>query len=209
MAVYPEIARKFSQWSSDLAAVSRKARLDSMAEAIARRRAGGKTVYLIFICTHNSRRSQMAQCWAAAVTAYFGLDVEAYSGGTEVTAFHPNAVSALQKAGFEIEREDPEAVENPVYAVSFADQAGPKRSFSKLYSDPVNPDHDFIAVMTCSEAEEACPFIPGADVRVSLPFEDPKRFDGSPEAPMRYEECSLRIARDLFYVFDKINRYEQ
>ena len=56
-------------------------------------------IQLVFICTHNSRRSQMAEAWARVAAYHFGLaDIQVYSGGTEVTAFHPNAVRALRSA---------------------------------------------------------------------------------------------------------------
>jgi hypothetical protein len=58
---------------------------------------------LTFICTHNSRRSHIAQLWAAAGAAYYGVpNVATFSGGTEATAFNPRAVAALERAGFRV-----------------------------------------------------------------------------------------------------------
>src|SRR6186713_2799709 len=60
-------------------------------------------VYLNFICTHNSRRSQLSQLWAQAAAYYYGVaEVFCYSGGTEATAFNLRAVKAMQDAGFRI-----------------------------------------------------------------------------------------------------------
>ncbi|WP_144059748.1 arsenate-mycothiol transferase ArsC [Rhodopirellula sallentina] len=58
---------------------------------------------LTFICTHNSRRSQLAQVWAQTAAAYFGLtreDVLCFSGGTEATACNRRTVEALRRSGF-------------------------------------------------------------------------------------------------------------
>ena len=72
---------------------------------------------LTFICTHNSRRSQLCQIWAATAATYYGVPhVEAYSGGTEVTAFNGRAVAALRRAGFAIDDPNDDA-ESPISRV--------------------------------------------------------------------------------------------
>ena len=58
--------------------------------------------------------------------------------------------------------------------------------------------------MTCSHADENCPFIAGSDKRIPITFEDPKAFDNTPQQAAKYEERSLQIATELFYVFSKI-----
>ena len=76
--------------------------------------------------------------------------------------------------------------------------------FSKTYNHPFNPKGNFAAVMTCSHADENCPFIPGAEERIALTFEDPKEFDGTPLQTTKYLERSMHIATELYYVFSKI-----
>ena len=57
-------------------------------------------INLNFICTHNSRRSQLAQVWSFFAIEYFNLkNMFTYSGGTETTSFHRNTVKCLQKTG--------------------------------------------------------------------------------------------------------------
>jgi arsenate reductase len=58
--------------------------------------------------------------------------------------------------------------------------------------------------MTCSEAEQNCPFVPGAELRVSTTYEDPKIFDGTKEQDEKYIERSLQIARENLYIFSNI-----
>ena len=58
--------------------------------------------------------------------------------------------------------------------------------------------------MTCSHADENCPFIAGAEKRIPITYEDPKKFDNTPEQLAKYNERSLQIATELFYVFSKV-----
>lgn len=70
--------------------------------------------------------------------------------------------------------------------------------------DAFNPTSTFAAVMTCDSANEACPFVPGAETRIPITYEDPKAFDGTPQQAEKYEERSLQIATELHYVFSQI-----
>ena len=182
----------------------RRTQLDRIAGHIGERRDAGKPVRLLFICTHNSRRSHMGQLWAAAAAGYFDIGgVETYSGGTEATAFNPRAVAALQRAGFGIEASDP-AAENPKYAVSLGGGLPDLEAYSKRYMDPPNPTEGFVAVMTCSDADKACPFVAGSDLRIALPYVDPKVSDGTPEEAATYDERSRQIAREMVYLFSRV-----
>ena len=158
---------------------------------------------LHFICTHNSRRSQFAQVWAQTAAFYCDLPVYCFSGGVEVTAFNPRAVQALQAQGFEIQST---GNSNPHYNISFGIGAAPISAFSKLVEDEVNPKADFAAVMTCSHAEENCPFVPGALESIPLRYEDPKAFDDTPEEAAKYLERSTQIATEMFYVFQQVRQ---
>jgi protein-tyrosine-phosphatase len=155
---------------------------------------------LVFICTHNSRRSHMAQIWAQAAADHFGVKgVETFSGGTEATAFHPRAVDAMRSCGFRIEAESDG--ENPVHLVRWSDDAEPLRAHSKVFTDAPNPQSGFCAVMTCSEADVACPMVPGADERVATPYLDPKESDGSGVEAAIYEERAREIGLEMAWVF--------
>ncbi len=68
---------------------------------------------LIFICTHNSRRSHFCQIWSVVLAHYLKIsNVRSFSGGTEATAFNPRAVAAMERAGFKIEKTEDK---NPKY----------------------------------------------------------------------------------------------
>lgn len=161
-------------------------------------------IRLNFICTHNSRRSHLSQIWAQTLAFHFGVEnVFCYSGGTEATAVFPEVLVALTTAGFQIDKLSTEA--NSVYAVKYDTDEHPAIAFSKKFDHAFNPSSRFAAVLTCTEADGACPFIAGASKRVALPFLDPKAFDNTLQQAEKYEERSLQIATELFYVFSQIS----
>ncbi|HJL15871.1 MAG TPA: hypothetical protein RMH99_09455 [Sandaracinaceae bacterium LLY-WYZ-13_1] len=180
----------------------RQTELSRLAAFLGERLDAGEPARVTFICTHNSRRSHMAQLWAATAAAYYGLDgVQTFSGGTEATAFNPRAVAALGRAGFAFD--DPGG-DNPHYRVRMGPTAEPMECFSKVFGHETNPQEGFAAVMTCAQADRSCPFVPGADLRVGLPYVDPKEADGTPEEARTYDERSLQIASEMFYLMSRV-----
>ena len=181
----------------DLIPVDRKGLLQQFADYISTKKKLNAAIQLNFICTHNSRRSHISQIWAATAAAFFDLNsITTFSGGTEATAFNPRAVAALKRVGFKIENP---GGENPHYSVTFSDDQPALECFSKTFDDPFNPKKDFAAIMTCSHADENCPFIPGASFRLALNYEDPKIADDTPQETERYDERVRQIGRELFY----------
>lgn len=144
----------------------------------------------------------MGQLWAAAAATHFGVEaVSTYSGGTEVTEFHPRAVAAMRRAGFALDASDGE---NPHYSVTYSDEAPTIECFSKVYDDRRNPSEGFAAIMTCSDADEACPVVLGAALRVPLRYDDPKSADGSPTEAGVYDARSMQIATEMLYLFSQV-----
>jgi arsenate reductase len=202
--MYKELAQYLSQLEEENKSIpsKRKELLEEVAEYISKKLAEGDEVKLNFICTHNSRRSHLAQIWATVAAAYFNIEpIRNYSGGTEATAFHPNAVSALERAG--LQTRNPGG-HNPEYEVHFSDAHLPITAFSKTYDYPSNPNSGFAAIMTCSDADENCPFIPGAEFRASVNYIDPKISDGTPEEEATYDERCRQIATEIFYMMSKV-----
>ncbi len=178
----------------------RKASLRNISEYISVKMQSQDSVNLIFICTHNSRRSIMAQLWAQLIAAYYKIsNVNCFSGGTQVTSFNDNAVAVLINAGFNITLQ--KQGENPVYNVMYATDMDPIIVFSKQFTGDPNPKEKFIAILTCSDADNACPFVPSADVRISIPYEDPKEADGTDNQDEKYNDVSRQICREIMFVF--------
>jgi hypothetical protein len=158
---------------------------------------------LTFICTHNSRRSQLAQVWAATAAAYYGVPhVETFSGGTQTTEFNSRAIAALRRAGVVINQ--PQMTQNPHYDVRYRSNGPSLECFSKLYFSGPNPHSEFCAVMTCAQADKQCPAVIGASLRISLPYDDPKAFDNTPQEAAGYDERCRQIARELLFVFSNV-----
>lgn len=163
----------------------------------------GEEIKLVYVCTHNSRRSHFGQVWGKVASEFYKIaKVETHSAGTEATAMHPNTVRALQTIGFVIQSDNQE--NNPFYSIEFDITKEPLVGFSKTIDHPSLPAKNFAAIMTCSEAEQNCPFVPGAELRVSTTYEDPKVFDGTEEQNEKYIERSLQIARENLYIFSNI-----
>ena len=76
--------------------------------------------------------------------------------------------------------------------------------FSKTYDDPGNPAEGFVAVMTCSEADAACPVVLGAALRAPIRYEDPKVADGTPQEAAVYDERCLQIATEMLHLFSRV-----
>ena len=98
-------------------------------------------VRLNFICTHNSRRSHLAQVWAQTIAQYFNLrQVFCYSGGTESTSLYIAAVKALKQFGFEIDVIADN--DNPVYSIKYSLTQSPIIGFSKSSLEEVIKDKE-------------------------------------------------------------------
>ena len=158
---------------------------------------------LNFICTHNSRRSHMAQVWAQAAAHYYRVPgITCFSGGTEATALNARAADTMKKVGFRVDRIS--EGQNPIYDIKFSNDRPGIRVFSKKYDHPSNPSRDFAAIMTCSHADANCPVVSGAAKRIAITYEDPKDYDGTPQEEDKYMDRTLEIGREMLFVFSQI-----
>lgn len=201
--VFPSIIKTIDDLDFESISKERQVVLQPLIDYIQNKCVLRQEVRLNFICTHNSRRSHLAQIWAHTAAAHFDIkNVFCYSGGSEATALFPAVVATLQKSGFKIKPiiKGP----NPIYAIKYAENEHPIIGFSKTYNDDFNPQSEFAAIMTCSQADYGCPFIAGAEKRIPITFEDPKAFDNTVQQTEKYQERSLQIALEMFYVFSQI-----
>ena len=109
---------------------------------------------ILFICTHNSARSQMAEGY---MNARYGDRYEAFSGGTEITRVHPMAIAVMNEIGIDI--------------------SGHR---SKLIDEFFKKGIE-TTVTVCDSAQKVCPFFPGAKEDIHQSFPDPSAFTGSGE----------------------------
>lgn len=203
--LFPEIEKLITTLNFESISEERKIVLQPLVEYIQSKASSQLETRLNLICTHNSRRSHLSQVWAQTAAAHYGIkNVFCYSGGTEATAMFPMAAKTLAKQGFKIKTIAEGS--NPVYTIKYASNEHPIIGFSKTFDDDFNPQSEFAAIMTCSSADQGCPFIAGAEKRIPLTFEDPKAFDNTPQQAEKYEERSVQIATELFYVFSQIKQ---
>jgi arsenate reductase len=203
--LFVEIENVIKNLNIENITTERKEILQPLIDYIQNKVTNQQEVRLSLICTHNSRRSHLTQVWAQTASAYFDIkNVFCYSGGTEVTAMFPMVAKTLEDQGFKIKAISEGS--NPIYSIKYSQNEHPIIGFSKTYDDDFNPESQFAAIMTCSQADGGCPFIAGAEKRIPITYEDPKAFDNTPQQAEKYEERSLQIATEMFYVFSKIKQ---
>ncbi|MBK8054915.1 MAG: protein-tyrosine-phosphatase [Saprospiraceae bacterium] len=203
--MFQEIINKINQFSFENLTSERKNVLHPLANYIQEKINKNETIRLNFICTHNSRRSHLSQIWAQTMAFHFGMkNTFCYSGGTEATAMFPKVGETLMKQGFQIQKLSDTA--NPVYAVKYAENEAPIICFSKTYTNAFNPKSKFGAIMTCNNADEGCPLVTGAEARFPIKYDDPKAFDNTALQTEKYSERSLEIAKEMWWVFQSIEK---
>ena len=186
----------------------RKALLDKGVPFILERAKAGKPVDLIFICTHNSRRSHLSQVWAQTASSYYGVpNVRTYSGGMEATACNIRTVRAMRRAGFSIAASN--ADKNPLYLIQYAEAESPIKAWSKVYTDAANPKRDYVAMMCCSDVDEKCPNVIGSALRIPLHYIDPKKADNTPAEAASYDATCREISEEMFYLMSQVAKKTQ
>jgi arsenate reductase len=130
---------------------------------------------VLFLCTHNSARSQMAE---GVLRNLAGDRFAVYSAGTEATHVRPLAIRAMDEIGIDISGQE-----------------------SKALGRYLGEQFDYV-ITVCDEANEACPFFPGAKNRLHWSFEDPSQADGSEEERLTIfrrvrDEIRERIEQEL------------
>jgi len=200
-----EHAKRLAGSSEPVAPLHREA-IENLARWIAEHYQPGRPLHAVVVCTGNSRRSILGSSMGNLAAAFQGMpEIRFHSGGTEPSAFNPRTVSALRAAGFAVEPTgEQKSPGNPAFRVSWGD-GFETLEFSKLYSDAANPQEGFAALMVCHEADAGCPMVRGAAVRIPMPFEDPKEFDGQPGEAARYAERRDEIGKVMLSVMARVH----
>ncbi|TAM59577.1 arsenate reductase ArsC [bacterium] len=123
---------------------------------------------VLFVCAHNSARSQMAEAFLERIG---GEEFDVYSAGITAGALNPYVVAAMKEIGFDIEGNATKTVFDPL----IADQ-----------------EYDYVFTVCQESAAQPCPIYPTAGTRISWHFLDPSEFEGDHEAIM----ANVRIVRD-------------
>lgn len=206
--MYSEIQHHFTKFQNEIENIPeiRRNILIEISKQIKSELSENGEAKLIYICTHNSRRSHFGQIWAEVISHFFNIEnLKAFSGGTEVTSFNNNAIKALKELGFKIEVKSDCEIQNPRYKVYF-DEKNFTTCFSKVFDDESNPHQNFLAIMTCTEADENCPFVPGANQRFRTTYDDPKAFDNTDFAEEMYQKRALEIGLEVFFMMSELQK---
>ena len=208
--LHPSLAQTVEAMADDTVdiAQARQSELNEVTLWVADMLVDSGQVDLTFICTHNSRRSHLAQVWAQVGAEVSGLHgVRTFSGGTEATACNPRTVAAMRRAGFQVAVQDTvQGASNPTYNVSMGKDVAGMACFSKTYADEANPQQGFGAVMTCSSADRGCPLVHGAAARFATPYVDPKVSDGTDEEAATYDARCRQIGTEMLYLMAEVKR---
>ena len=130
---------------------------------------------VLFLCTHNSARSQMAE---GLLRTLAGDRFEAMSAGTEATRVRPLAVKAMEELGIDISGQD-------------------SKSLDGYLEEPL----DYV-ITVCDDANEACPVFPGAESRLHWSLRDPSQATGTDEERLGVfravrDELRERVEREI------------
>ena len=208
--LHPSLAQTVESMADDTVDIAqvRQSELNEVALWVADMLIDSGHVNLTFICTHNSRRSHLAQVWAQVGAEVAGVPgVRTFSGGTEATACNPRTVAAMRRAGFQVAVQDTvRGASNPTYGVSMGKDVAGMVCFSKTYTDGANPQQGFGAVMTCSGADRGCPLVHGAAARFATPYVDPKVSDGTDEEAATYDARCRQIGTEMLYLMGEVKR---
>ena len=137
---------------------------------------------VLFLCTGNSARSQMAE---AFLRKYAGDRFEVHSAGLEPKGIHPLTVQVMEEAGISLEGQRSKSLQEYFMKVQIG-----------------------YLITVCSQAEEKCPILPGVSTRIHWPFEDPAAFEGTVEEKLaKFREVRGEIEGEILeWLEEKDNR---
>jgi arsenate reductase len=137
---------------------------------------------VLFICTHNAARSQMAEGY---LRTKYENRFDAFSAGTEISTVSSNAIQVMKEIGIDISQQ---------------------RSKSLDEFDGNKMD---IVVTVCDNAKAACPFFPGAKKTIHMSFPDPKGFTGSDEVVLEgFRKVRDEITRWIDATFGQVDAWD-
>jgi protein-tyrosine-phosphatase len=139
-----------------------------------------KSLRILFLCTHNSARSQIAE---AILRSKTNGKIEVFSAGTEATQIHPFAVRILDEM-----------------------QIDSNAQYSKSIEKFLGQQFDYI-ITVCDRAKESCPVFPGDPARIHWSIPDPAEVEGSEEAQYRaFRETGIQLVTRISYLLLSIKR---
>ena len=168
----------------------RKKRLDNIASVINENL--NKTRSIVFLCTHNSRRSQICEVWGKVFAEIYRKKININSAGAFKTVVHSQVYESIVKCGL---------IVNNKKEIFFDKK---KFKLNSKTTDSITMKN-FIAVMTCSDTEKSCPHDSRSVRNIKMFFNDPRIYDETDKMSREYLKTTTYIAEELNYIFKNIN----
>ncbi len=131
---------------------------------------------VLFLCTQNSSRSQMAE---GLLRNFYGDRYEVFSAGTEPLGVNSNSIEVMKEIGIDI-----------------------SNHYSKNVKDFIDKNFDYV-ITVCGGAEETCPFFPGGKKQLHKDFEDPSSFSGDKkEVLAKFRKIRDELKKWIEEIFD-------
>lgn len=135
---------------------------------------------VLFLCTHNSARSQMAE---GLLRARSRGSIQVFSAGNEPSRVHPLAIRAMNELGIDISKQN-----------------------SKSLTEFLGEEFDYV-ITVCDKARETCPFFPGSPKRIHWSLPDPSAVEGDEDVRYQaFRDIALQLDTRIGYLFNAITR---
>lgn len=147
---------------------------------------------VVFLCTHNSRRSQYCEVWAKYFSSIYNNKIKIFSAGVVKTKVHKQIYKSLERVGIGVDKNL--SINTETISIS---------PFSKTLTEI--EEEKFISIMTCSDSEKTCPVDNRSLINLKLFYKDPKIYDNSSKEAEEYDKTSFMIACEINFILKNIN----
>lgn len=180
---------------------ARKIIIDQIVQSIQEQK---ERVQLLFICTHNSRRSQACELWAQTWKDFYKLtNLDLHSAGIKRSTFNYRMADAARRSGFRVELHRTDQEETYLITSPF-DKASTKGYHSIQLDDKMVPNTNVISVVTCPHVWKKFTPVKGEVSHFYLPYEDPNWYDGQVNESELYAELFSKIGSEMKYLMKRL-----
>ena len=204
MMPFPQIEAYLDSLSYDQITAERKQHLDHISHTMAKILHERRYLEIVFLCTHNSRRSIFSEIMSHVLSDALKLPFYSYSGGAEGTYIAPQVITTLEDIGFETSRFNSRL--DTAYHIKYRKRKNALVFYSHNMDNFIRKQYPYITISTCDEATETCPVGPAEAIRFSTPYEDPKVADGTPMESAVYRATCDEITTNLLYIYNTIKQ---
>ena len=147
---------------------------------------------VVFLCTHNSRRSQYCEVWSKYFSSTYKNKINFFSAGTLKMKVPKQVYKSFERVGVKVDENSSINIETMTIS-----------PFSKTLTEV--KEKEFISIMTCAESEKSCPVDARSLINLKLFYDDPRRYDNTQEEAEEYDKTSFMIASEINYILKNIN----